>query len=121
MATSQISGTACTPRRPSRCAGPPMHLPTTDITRYRLSRRSPHRRRPDPPVGGALLTRDGAALIDFLFGVALDEQRHEIAQAAAVEPGMDVPNHGRHRCHRNVGISARQTSNELVDDCLFAQ
>src|SRR5689334_17500628 len=104
MATSR------TTRRPSRYAGPPMHLPTTDITRNRLNRRSPHRRGHDPPVGGALLTSDGTALVEFLLGVALDEQRHEVAQAAAVEPGMDVPNHGRHRCHRNVWISARQTS-----------
>ena len=40
--TPEIHGYQPDNEKPSRCAGPPMHLPTTDITRNRLNRRSPH-------------------------------------------------------------------------------
>ena len=54
---------------------------------------------------GTGLTSHSAKPVEFAPRVALDEQRHEIAQRPAVVPEVNVMNHGRHCRRRNSGVS----------------
>src|SRR4051794_1931869 len=75
-------------------------------------------------LGGAFHGPGGRELAtelqQFLLGVALDEERNEVADGAALEAAVLVQHKLRYECGVHL-VRIGQSASQLVDDLLFTQ
>jgi len=61
------------------------------------------------------------AAVQFVLGVAFDQQRDEVTQWPVIESGVHIVDNAFHGGLRNRGIAIREAHDNLVDDRLFTQ